>query len=329
MRTVSLKLVLAWTVLLTGLQAGDAQSPTDGRLRVSVSTGSTNGAWYLVTSTEASAMKKSNRPFEIVPVTSQGAIDNVTRVNKGEVNFGVSNGDYLLDAWDKKSERNVRIVGPHAGTGLLMFQMVVLAKSNIKQFSDLNGKRIGIQPPGAAGFIFSKQLVELSGLKIDMVPLSTSELPTRLRDGDVEAILSITSAPNPTFEELAGTLGIRLVDLGPELDRVKWFEKNPDPPRMTIPANTYKGQSSSVTSFGSPTFYVTNATQPDDVVTRFIKEVYEPAVIEDLKKSHPSAGAYMEAAAKHPFDVLPVPLHPAAEKLWRARGATIPASMVK
>ena len=84
---------------------------------------------------------------------------------------------------------------------------------------------------------------------------------------------------------------------------------------MTITKEVY-GLPYDVRVVGTPNIVIVSSKLPDDLVYRMTKAFFEPAGLEMIRNSHPSARPLaLEKAA-----VAPVPLHPGAEKFYREKG---------
>jgi hypothetical protein len=67
---------------------------------------------------------------------------------------------------------------------------------------------------------------------------------------------------------------------------------------------------------GTPNIVIVSSKLPDDLVYKITKASFEPAGLEMIRNSHPSAKALtLEKAA-----LAAVPLHPGAEKFFREKG---------
>ena len=90
---------------------------------------------------------------------------------------------------------------------------------------------------------------------------------------------------------------------------------------MTVPANTYKGQTQDIASFQDGALLVANAKVPDDVVHQILTSMYSTDGLEYLVSVHNSAKSMtVETGLKG----VVTPIHPGALKFWQEKDLTIP-----
>jgi TRAP transporter TAXI family solute receptor len=85
--------------------------------------------------------------------------------------------------------------------------------------------------------------------------------------------------------------------------------------RITIPANSYPGQTEPVHTIGSVTQFVTHADEPDDWVYKITKVTWEHR--QRLVQAHKS---YKELDKSMVMQGNHIPLHPGAARYWREVG---------
>jgi len=84
---------------------------------------------------------------------------------------------------------------------------------------------------------------------------------------------------------------------------------------IQIPKDMY-GTGSDIKVVGTPNIIIVHSKLTDDLVYRLTKAFFDPAGLEMIRNSHPSARVLtLERAA-----VAAVPLHPGAEKFYREKG---------
>ena len=83
----------------------------------------------------------------------------------------------------------------------------------------------------------------------------------------------------------------------------------------TIPAGTYGGQTTDVSTAGVGNFFVTHAGMKTELVYAMTKALFEN--LETLAAAHSAAKGI---ALKDALAGMPVPLHPGAEKYYKEKG---------
>ena len=114
---------------------------------------------------------------------------------------------------------------------------------------------------------------------------------------------------------------IKLLDTYSAGEAVGLFQNNPFFTSVTVPANTYKGQTQDIASFQDGALLVANAKVPDDVVHQILTSMYSTDGLEYLVSVHNSAKSMtVETGLKG----VVTPIHPGALKFWQEKDLTIP-----
>jgi len=94
-----------------------------------------------------------------------------------------------------------------------MAQYVVDAKSDIRSFTDFDGKKIGIGRPGGNAGQVSKQLFDLSDIKVDGQHLEYGPALEQLATGSLDGTLVWGSVPNASLDNASRGTKLRFVSL--------------------------------------------------------------------------------------------------------------------
>lgn len=289
---------------------------------VNIISGSSGGVWYLVGSGMTEVINKFSDELKAnSEPSSGGSVESMRVVDRRDCDFGFATSIVAWQAangegdFDQKYE-NLRI-GMYGAQGYE--QIVVRADSDIKSIPDLKGKKIAIGFGAALNTV--QEALEPYGLILnedyEAIPLSTTEMPTSLQDGVVDAISGPYGLGVAMFQELATTVGIRLLPFEEEIT-VQIGEEYPyNMSNVIIPAGTYTDQEEDITTFGVPTVVVTHKDVPEDVVYEFVKTIFENT--DELTKIHPTGIEYSLDHGLYkgtPF----MPLHPGLEKYLNEQG---------
>jgi len=253
--------------------------------------------------------------------TSEGAADNLRSINQGLVDSGLSEGDVIAAA--------VRGQGAFRRSGKAEYlriiaslfdeqaHLVAATKSNIHSVGDLRGKRVMLGGMENTGAIFRARAILAAYRvgRIRLVPFETGNAAQLLRDGKIDAFLSMTAAPLDSISDLIDQDIARLVPLDGE-GRDRLLKAVPQLRAALIPAGLYP-RIGAVETIGVRAYWVTRADEPDPLVYGITRAMFHPANRAALAQGHHGAGQIsLYLAAQDP----PAPLHSGAARFYREAG---------
>ena len=175
--------------------------------------------------------------------------------------------------------------------------------------------------PGSAGSgneLGYIEIYDIFGLKpTDMAwkPMQHTERAMAFKDRQLDCLGYQTSVPSGSIMEATAQNPCRLLEIkGKERDML--IKKQVWPVPITIPANTYNGQTEDVETVGDYGAALCDASISEDFVYSYLKAMFSR--IDEIHAIHKSAqNVKLETAmiAKGP-----IPLHPGAEKFYREAG---------
>ena len=131
---------LVATVLLSLATAGLATFgvslllPRFGTQHVTIAAGSPDGEAYILMQAVKAVAERYNPRLEISFLDTAGSVDSLNRLERGEAQMVTTEADIIAGP----SARSVAILFPDT------IQVLVRNDSDIKRFTDLKGKRIGL-----------------------------------------------------------------------------------------------------------------------------------------------------------------------------------------
>ena len=291
---------------------------------ITIGTGGVTGVYYPTGGAICRLVNKGRKKHGIrcSAESTGGSIYNINTIRAGELDFGVAQSDWQYHAYhgtskfkDKgpfKKLRAVFSVHPEPVT------ILARADANIKNITDLKGKRVNIGNPGS-GTRGTWEVIEktLGWKRSDLAlaaAMKSSETGAALCDGKIDAYFWLVGHPSALTQETLSSCDSNLVNAWtPEIEKL--VKETPYYRRAVIPAGMYNNKEDIVT-FGVGATFVTSADVPENVVYEVVKAVFDN--FEQFKKLHP---AFRNLDPKTMIkDSLSAPLHPGAVKYYKEKG---------
>ncbi len=249
-------------------------------------------------------------------VPSDGSLDNVRLLREGLAEIALVQNDVAGAA-----ARGAGAVATDAplpdlrALGSLFpepVQIVVAASAPIAAIGDLKGKRVEIGQPGSGTRANAEAVLAASGVAVgelgEAAEAGLAEGLRRLAAGELDAVITTLAAPAHSLQLAATGPGIRLLSIGTQ-ERSILAGSHPDLVPVTLPPNTYPGQSDSVETVAATALLLATAALPDSTVEAVLGEVYGGI---DFVAAGSIAGALISKATARVG--LTLPFHPAAER---------------
>ena len=286
--------------------------------------GPSGGTFQYYASATATIGQKEGQ--KLLARSSGGSIENIRLVNSQKADFAVAYSGHVYAGAhgnlknDESKYENVMVMAYLYGAPA---QLVVKAEHGIDSPLDLVGKRVGVGNAGSGAAANAEIYFTSLGIwdKMDREFLGYRNAATAMQNGQLDAFWVFTGYPSASILEVAMQADIKLLDTYAAGEAVGLFQKNPFFTAVTVPANTYKGQTSDIASFQDGALLVVNAKVPDDVVHQILTSMYNEEGLEYLVSVHNSAKSMsIETGLKG----VVTPIHPGALKFWQEKGLTIP-----
>lgn len=275
---------LALSVVLVACGSGDSGESGNGggegevdTSEITIGAASQGGFWY--TFAGAYANKIEEQLDSTTAVIEGGSLANIEGIANGQFKIGLSNGQNVIEAREGFGGFDEPVSG-FSGIAALypnVNHIMVREDSDIQSISDLKGKRVSPGIKGYGGEIAFQQILELNDMTYDDMAqveyISTSDGANQLRDGQLDAIVTMLVTPVAIFEELDATVGVRLVPISDETVS-GMQELNPGYIDYTIPKEVY-GSQQDIQSVAGFTTVLVDDNLPEDYtydLTRILVE---------------------------------------------------------
>jgi TRAP transporter TAXI family solute receptor len=265
---------------------------------------------------------------------SGGGVENVRRLIGGEFDTTWAHTNIMQEALTgtdtfegQKPYKDMRVM---IFMGDQAVCVVALAKSPIKSFSDLAGKKVNVGAPGGIGPSIAKSMFKALGIedKVKLSFLNPEGAAQGVKDGQIDVALAPGSPFTPSFVELARSTTIRLIE--PTKEEEDKIEKGlPYMEVKTIAPNKAPGENADKPrkAFFWGQYWVATPKMPDQAVYDALKITQEPKNREMLTKVMNLWGE--SGPVFGPVAKMGMPLHPGAIKFWQEKGVKLPPELLK
>lgn len=326
-------LVLAGLVISGRQTAADVHAilPAQTRISFQIATGSTAGTFFPVGEAIAGLISHPRGvdrcdnenlcgPAGLIVSarTSEGAVDNLIAVNRGDVESGLAQSDVTAAA--VKGDGPFHRLGPQSHVRVIaslfaeQVHLVVAAKSRIGGVAGLRGKRVSLGSDGSGVGITAREI--LSAYQVPETALKATHddvfnAATLMKAGKLDAFFAVGGVPLDPVSDLVAHGQARLAPIdGPGRDRL--LKAVPSISAATIPAGTY-GSNALVQTVSARALWVVRDSEPDALVYGITRALFNPGNYGALAASHPSAREIgLATASLSP----PAPLHPGAARFY-------------
>ena len=156
--------------------------------------------------------------MRVLPIAGRGGGQNVIDILflRG-IDMGLTQQDHLsffknLDPnLYSDIDRRIRYI-----TKLYNSEYHLIARSDVKRFEDLRGKKVNFWKPWSATDIGSKTIFRLLDIDVEPIYLSTAKGIEQVKSGEIAATVLLAGAPVTGFAKLKKEDGLHIVPLGPD-----------------------------------------------------------------------------------------------------------------
>ena len=252
-----------------------------------------------------------------------GSVVNLSRMRAGTIDLALVQSDWHYYAY--KGESGMRDAGAFDKLRSVFslhgepFTVVARADADVRQFTDLKGKRVNIGNRGSGQRGTMDVVMNAMGWTTDafreVLELPSDEQSQALCDNRIDAMVFVSGLPSGSVKEATTLCAARLVDVkGQAIDRL--VDANTFYRKSRIPSGVYPGTDRDIETFGTLATVVASSETSDEVVYQVVKSVFDD--LREFKKQHPAL-MYLEAGEMKQ-DGLTAPIHPGALRYYREKG---------
>ena len=290
--------------------------------RITYKSAKSTSSYYQMAVQIAEGMKAgSNGDITVTVEESQGSVQNVMEVMGRKGNYVFTTPPVLVKlarggkAMFKGKENprfgDIRALFPIPS---LTMHFVMSKGSGVKDFAGMEGKTI-LLGKGSFGAKEGAKYLKMFGLegKVKLAEVELSNAVPALKNGQIDGFVTAGSYPAPNVIEAAASAGATVLSLSDE--QVKKSKRT----RLEIPAGTYAGQSSAITTTSLPVVAFTTTDMDNATAYAMTKTYWE-------SKVSMSAGAkWWAGVSLEMLENISTEIHPGAVKYYKEVGAKLAA----
>lgn len=302
---------LAAALLVT--TAGGAMAET----RITYKSAKAGSSYYQIGVELAQAIKQGSDGQIIVTVEeSQGSVQNVMEAATRTGNYVFTTPPSLVtramdDAgpFAKKPSPKYKDIRALFPIPSLTMHFVTREDANIRTFDDLAGKNLLIGK-GTFSARAGARYLELFGLdgKVNIANVELNNAVPALKNQQIDAFVTAGSFPAPNVIEAAASTPVYVLSLSD--DQIKQTGAT----KITIPAGTYKGQETDITTTSLPVIAYTTTTMSDDVAYELTKTFWKE------RARLGETAAWWKAISPQMLANIPGKIHPGALRYYEENG---------
>lgn len=326
MKRYVLLMLLSVGLIFTSIQPGGAMDVQNLR----IATMPMGSSWYVYGGVIGSVLRSdfpSGSKIDILPYA--GAAANYNLVSDGKAELGL--GFPVTGSWAYRGEvvfdkKMTNLRGLVGGLDEYYIGIVATKKSKITSLWDVSSKKMPIHlatmTKGSIGEILNGQVMGAVDASFDTIRsfggrvthTSYGNITKMLVDGQADLHMHVVTVGHPNMSEIAITANVVFLNIPPDaLKKLSVMGWTP----ATLPANTFKGQNTPISTIGSTTNLFSTDKLPNDVAYAITKSICEHS--KTIATGHAGLKTFNPAKAWKPENV-GLPLHPGAEKYYREKG---------
>lgn len=287
---------------------------------LTIGTADSGGTMYPVGKAIAQIISNSDNHIKVNLSASNGSSFNVESLENGDIDLGLVSGDIAyaaVNGHDEFAENPIKKLRCIAAVYPSISNWMALEDSGLTYVHDLADSEIGIGPQNSTTELSARIALQAMGITTDNSSFSVCGIgsgSSEVKRGSLQAIHGFAGIPISGLTELSDSIPCTLLQYTEEeLNTI--LSENSFYYRDVIPANTYRGQTEDIQSFGIKCLLCVSAATDENTVYQLTKILYENAA--ELRQLHPA----MSAMEKEGFMYtdLPIPLHSGAKKYYQEK----------
>jgi len=307
-------------VLVVGVCAmGLAASASAGEVKLILATGGTAGTYYPYGGAMAKIWNSKIPGMNVTAQATGASVENVRLMNKDEVELALVQSDTIDFAFHAKEAFKEKLTKMAVVAVLYpeLIHIVVRGDLDVKSFSGLRGKRIGVGAPGSGTEANFRQLLDAHRMTKEDVSaqyLSFAESADQFKDKRIDAFMVTGGVPTSAIMDVAAQREIKILPIEDTMISIL-TAKYPFLSAAVIPANSYKGVTTDVKTVAVNAVLIAHPKLSESVVYDLTRALFEHQA--ELAAAHAKGKVLSLRGAATGVSI---PLHPGAAKYYREKG---------
>jgi TRAP transporter TAXI family solute receptor len=237
-----------------------------------------------------------------------GSAHNIELVSRGELKFGIAQGDLLKNVKSRKNNlRAIMSLFPEA------IKIICLKTSKFKNVSDLTNKKVNIGPVGSGSRFNAIQLLNAHSITQEDVTTSNYTLKTALKElakKSIDAIVLTGTYPFNSLVNFSNQTPFRLLNSSEEA--LSSLSNTGNLIRLSVAKNTYPNQDQDYKTVGTTAvLFSTSDVTPTEVST-LLKGLFDKQ--SKLAQLHSKASEFSKENWRKGIDI---PIHEGSKKFFK------------
>ena len=254
-----------------------------------------------------------------IAVSTNASVANMNAIHAGQLDAGLAGAQSVTQGYNGEGKfvghkkDNVRVIANLYPEDM---HLVTPKGEHLSSLMDLNGKRVGVAAAGSGTQVSVRMILKHYGIKADEHELGLGQSSQRLADGQLDAFFYAGGTPFAALIQLGSTKGFELYKFS-EDERKAINGIIPYYVPSDIPAGVYESIGYDVPTVAVNGQLVTSAGQPEELIYKITKALWNKNTRKLLDKGHAKGKAIrVETALK---GVL-IPVHPGAKRYYKEIG---------
>jgi len=315
-RSTAAKSLAALAVALLALTGASALAQSKPS-KISISAANPGAPWGIIGASLAQIMNQQGVKSN---VELGAALSNVVTVSDGRTQLGFTAAAVipLAQRGEKPFPRKIDNVRSIAAVMTNATHILLTDESGVKSIKDLKGRRFVSQAVGNVSQYVFQLILESQGLKEGDLKLMRGGLrfgADTVKNRKATGFTATAVFPNGGFADASQSVPSSFLDIDEET--FKYVNgKNPGLFRLSIPANTYKGQTKAIRTVATRALLIVRDDMPEEHAYWLTKTFVENLLT--LRKSHKAVRRLdLNIMANPPA----LPLHAGAKRYYTEIGA--------
>ena len=289
--------------------------------RLRIGTAGEGGNYSSLGNAMAQTLSKDPYKINIEARTTAGSAANIRLLSQNYLELALAQSDVIDEMYSGTLEtQSIKGYSAVAALYPVPVQIVVKADSGITSVSDLAGKTVSVGEEDSGTQENAAQILQAYGLASNMLRVQNmtyAEAAKALSEGSIDAMFCTAGAPAQVITDLAGNTPVNLLSIEGQQSALLtgaygFYTK------IVIPAGTYNGQDSDVTTLAVQSVLLASDTVSEETVYTITGALFKEK--EALNAAVPVEFDLQEQSA---VESITIPFHAGAAKYYKECGITV------